>query len=476
MPALKLTKPSCITVVPSARCAPSRTRSASAIRTPAGHDVVGHARELVDRRDGERLAGGAEAHAAPPRSVGRVDRAVRRPGDVGSTPKMPVEVRPRAGGPAGARAGAGAGRRRAASAGGSASDADHGQHRRRCARRGARRGPRRGRELGRAPRCWPSTRVPAAPGRLGPELRLGEPGVEHAVAGLGERREPVAPGALRQSARSCARPARVDSPDAGCAPRRGRGRARPCAPRRGGTRPVVAQAEQRRALDARSARAASRRTGAAPRGRPRGSSPPAERGDADARSARGRARAGAAAAPPARPPPRARRAGRAPPGRSPAGRSPRRATTRFSPGSRSARSSGASVRPWPSSVTAITPNVISRISRALLAPRAGTDERGGERDRAAHARPADGDPLRQGVAEGRRREQRPRHPHRDDARRDGERLQRERRDVELVRELRRLQAEQDEQQRLEPERHHPPERDAGERVPASERPCAFQPE
>ena len=36
VPALKLTKPSCITVVPSARCAPSRTRSASAMRTPLG--------------------------------------------------------------------------------------------------------------------------------------------------------------------------------------------------------------------------------------------------------------------------------------------------------------------------------------------------------------------------------------------------------------------------------------------------------
>src|SRR5665648_602078 len=36
VPALKLTKPSCITVVPSARWAPSRTRSASAIRTPDG--------------------------------------------------------------------------------------------------------------------------------------------------------------------------------------------------------------------------------------------------------------------------------------------------------------------------------------------------------------------------------------------------------------------------------------------------------
>ena len=48
MPALKLTKPSCMTVVPGARWAPRRTRSASAIRTPAGTHVVDHAGELVD--------------------------------------------------------------------------------------------------------------------------------------------------------------------------------------------------------------------------------------------------------------------------------------------------------------------------------------------------------------------------------------------------------------------------------------------
>ncbi len=36
VPALKLQKPSCITVVPGARCAPRRTRSASAMRTPVG--------------------------------------------------------------------------------------------------------------------------------------------------------------------------------------------------------------------------------------------------------------------------------------------------------------------------------------------------------------------------------------------------------------------------------------------------------
>ena len=36
VPALKFTKPSCITVVPGARWAPRRTRSASAMRTPVG--------------------------------------------------------------------------------------------------------------------------------------------------------------------------------------------------------------------------------------------------------------------------------------------------------------------------------------------------------------------------------------------------------------------------------------------------------
>ena len=36
VPALKLQKPSCITTVPSARCAPRRTREPSAMRTPVG--------------------------------------------------------------------------------------------------------------------------------------------------------------------------------------------------------------------------------------------------------------------------------------------------------------------------------------------------------------------------------------------------------------------------------------------------------
>ena len=44
-------------------------------------DVVGHARELVDRRDRERLAGDAEAHAHRVESRG-IDRSAARPGDV----------------------------------------------------------------------------------------------------------------------------------------------------------------------------------------------------------------------------------------------------------------------------------------------------------------------------------------------------------------------------------------------------------
>ena len=75
-------------------------------------------------------------------------------------------------------------------------------------------------------------------------------------------------------------------------------------------------------------------------------------------SARGRGRAGAAAAPRrSASRPRARRAGRAPTARPPAARSPPPATTRARPGRRSARISGGSVSPWPSSVIRITMNV-----------------------------------------------------------------------------------------------------------------------
>ena len=111
VPALKLTKPSCMTVVPGARCAPRRTRSASAMRTPDGHDVVGHPRELVDAVDGQPPAGGALG-----------ERAARRPGPAGrgrprSRPRWRAGRRcrrgwPRAAGRAGGRAGAAAGTRR----------------------------------------------------------------------------------------------------------------------------------------------------------------------------------------------------------------------------------------------------------------------------------------------------------------------------------------------------------------------------
>ena len=91
VPALKLTKPSCITVVPSARWAPSRTRSASAIRTPPGSDVVDHPRELVDAVDGDVPVRRAQP---PPRrlEVGDGARAGAGPDDVRQDAEDPVQV------------------------------------------------------------------------------------------------------------------------------------------------------------------------------------------------------------------------------------------------------------------------------------------------------------------------------------------------------------------------------------------------
>ena len=91
VPALKLTKPSCITVVPAARCAPSRTRSASAIRTPGGHDVVDHPRELVDAEHLDRPAGRRSR-----RRVSSKPSTAQGPWVVqttlASTPKMPSRL------------------------------------------------------------------------------------------------------------------------------------------------------------------------------------------------------------------------------------------------------------------------------------------------------------------------------------------------------------------------------------------------
>ena len=91
VPALKLQKPSCITVVPSARWAPRRTRLASATRTPAGRDVVEHRWELVERLDRERTAGGTSGQYDVG-EVGDGDRAEVGPGHGGEQPEHTVEV------------------------------------------------------------------------------------------------------------------------------------------------------------------------------------------------------------------------------------------------------------------------------------------------------------------------------------------------------------------------------------------------
>ena len=58
VPALKLTKPSCMTVVPAAR--PARRAphpvGVGVTRTPAGKNVIDHPGELVDAVDGHRAA------------------------------------------------------------------------------------------------------------------------------------------------------------------------------------------------------------------------------------------------------------------------------------------------------------------------------------------------------------------------------------------------------------------------------------
>ena len=91
VPALKLTKPSCMTVVPLARWAPRRTRSASAMRTPDGHDVVGHPRELVDAEDlhgAARAAVGTRASSNPSTAHGPCEVHTT----LVSTPKSPSRL------------------------------------------------------------------------------------------------------------------------------------------------------------------------------------------------------------------------------------------------------------------------------------------------------------------------------------------------------------------------------------------------
>ena len=83
VPALKLTKPSCITVVPSARCAPRRTRSRVGDAHAGRDHVVGHPGELVHPVHGDRAAGAAAAAGARSNSLRRA-RSGRGPGDVGA--------------------------------------------------------------------------------------------------------------------------------------------------------------------------------------------------------------------------------------------------------------------------------------------------------------------------------------------------------------------------------------------------------
>ena len=233
--------------------------------------------------------------------------------------------------------------------------ADHGQHDD-GAHAAALVAPRRGRELVRALVLPEPARLRA--GRLGPELRLGVPRVEHALVGLGDRREAVAPRALRQCARSSPRasllrtdPRLVEVEVAlDLAHQVVADLARRCAGR--------SARRARRAISSRRIAPysfSSRRPSS-------GSSPPPSTATQSAK------RAAVELAQPAQRlaaralllellEPVERRLGRLQPrgrlvGR-PRARRPRRS---------SLRSSGASVSPWPSSVTRITPNVSSRIS------------------------------------------------------------------------------------------------------------------
>ena len=106
-----------MTVVPAARCAPSRTRSASAMRTPVGQHVVDHPRELVDAEHLHRPVPAQRQRGCVSKSSTAHGPCVR-PDDVGQHAEHAVEVELARRAPAGARAGAAAGRRRRSAAGG----------------------------------------------------------------------------------------------------------------------------------------------------------------------------------------------------------------------------------------------------------------------------------------------------------------------------------------------------------------------
>ena len=191
MPALKLTKPSCMTVVPlgevGAEADPVGVGDAHAGRD----DVVDHPRELVDAEHGR---------PAPRTPQPRADRSKPStahgpavgPGHVGEQAEDAVEVDAVRLRPAGARAGAAAGRRRAASTGGADRSAitvrDHDLTR----PRGPRRAPA---EQGRARRNARRTEraVPARCRSDAPSSRAGVPGVEHRARRRSRWRGPQCP-------------------------------------------------------------------------------------------------------------------------------------------------------------------------------------------------------------------------------------------------------------------------------------------
>ena len=97
VPALKLTKPSCMTVVPVGEVGAEADAVGVGDPHAARHDVVGHARELVDARSTrERLPAARKRSRTASSSAGSTGPAAR-PRDVGQHAEDAVEVERRAG-------------------------------------------------------------------------------------------------------------------------------------------------------------------------------------------------------------------------------------------------------------------------------------------------------------------------------------------------------------------------------------------
>ena len=253
VPALKLTKPSCITVVPSARCAPSRTRSASAMRTPAARRSR-HAGELVHDVTVSGRPAARKRRRTAASVAGSIGPCVVH-ATLGSDAEDPVRS-PRAAGSAGWRAGGGAGRRPGVL----------GRLREQSitVRTGMMRTPRRSsrRAAAEIGRRGVDAELPCAgpPGAVGaPQHGRRVPGVQH-PSGLRHGGETVAPGALVDR---CGHGpdgsggARI-TPAAGSPP--GPGRARGARISSGGTRSVERRSRRAR-RSAPMSRAGARRGG-----------------------------------------------------------------------------------------------------------------------------------------------------------------------------------------------------------------------